>query len=51
MMPTVARLMAQKRRTLGDARMAECWRCGVTVGEPGQCFLMLADPRQVGQQP
>lgn len=34
-MPGVARLMAEKRRTLGDAHVAECWRRGVVDGEPG----------------
>jgi hypothetical protein len=34
-MPGVARLMDEKRRLLGDAHVAECWRRGVVEGEPG----------------
>lgn len=37
-MPGVARLMAQRRRELGDAHVAECWRRGVLMGEPGWFF-------------
>lgn len=37
-MPGVARLMAQRRRELGDAHVAECWRRGVLQGEPGWFF-------------
>lgn len=36
-MPGVARLMAEKRRQLGDAHVAECWRRGM-AGEPGWFF-------------
>jgi hypothetical protein len=35
MMPGVARLMAEKRATLGAAYVAECWRRGVIEREPG----------------
>jgi hypothetical protein len=34
-MPTVARLMAERRAKHGDAWVRECWRRGVTLGEPG----------------
>lgn len=36
-MPGVARLMAEKRRALGDAHVAECWRRSM-AGEPGWFF-------------
>lgn len=36
-MPGVARLVAEKRRTLGEAHVAECWRRGM-AGEPGWFF-------------
>lgn len=36
-MPGVARLMAEKRRLLGDAHVAECWRRSL-AGEPGWFF-------------
>lgn len=37
-MPGVARLVAEKRRALGDAHVAECWRRGVLEREPGWFF-------------
>ncbi len=37
-MPGVAALMREKRRTLGDAHVNECWRRGVVLGEPGWFF-------------
>lgn len=38
MMPTVARLMAERRAQHGPAHMAECWRRGVMLQEPGWFF-------------
>ena len=35
--PGVARLMAEKRRTLGAEHVAECWKRGM-AGEPGWFF-------------
>lgn len=37
-MPGVARLLAEKRKALGDAHVAECWRRGVVEREPGWFF-------------
>lgn len=37
-MPGVARLMAEKRRLLGDAHVNECWRRGVLEQQPGWFF-------------
>ena len=37
-MPGVARLMAEKRRELGDAHVNECWKRGVLQGEAGWFF-------------
>lgn len=37
-MPGVARLMADRRRNLGPAHVAECWKRGVVMGEPGWFF-------------
>lgn len=34
-MPTVARLMKERRAALGDAWVDECWRRGVAACEPG----------------
>lgn len=34
-MPTVTRLIAEKRRAYGSAHVAECWRRGVVQLEPG----------------
>lgn len=34
-MPGVARLMADKRRELGDAWVNTCWKNGVVQGQPG----------------
>lgn len=36
-MPGVARLVAERRRELGNAHVAECWRRGM-AGEPGWFF-------------
>ena len=36
-MPGVARLMAEKRKTFGDAWVAECWRRSI-AGEAGWFF-------------
>ena len=37
-MPGVARLMADKRKLLGDAHVSECWKHGVVLKEPGWFF-------------
>lgn len=37
-MPGVARLVAEKRRVLGDTHVSECWRRGVLEREPGWFF-------------
>lgn len=37
-MPGVARLVAERRRVLGDAHVSECWRRGVLEREPGWFF-------------
>jgi hypothetical protein len=37
-MPGVTRLMAEKRRLLGEAHVAECWRRGVVEREAGWFF-------------
>ena len=37
-MPEVARLVAERRRRLGDAHVSECWRRGVVEMEPGWFF-------------
>lgn len=37
-MPGVAKLMAEKRRVLGNAHVAECWQRGVLKMEPGWFF-------------
>lgn len=37
-MPGVARLVAEKRRTLGAAHVNECWQRGVVRGEAGWFF-------------
>lgn len=34
-MPGVAKLMAERRRQLGDAHVNECWAHGVVKCEPG----------------
>lgn len=47
MMPTVARLMAEKRRTMGAAHVAECWKRGVTLGQP-DWFFAREGPLAVG---
>jgi hypothetical protein len=36
-MPGVARLMSEKRRSMGHAHVDECWRRGM-AGEPGWLF-------------
>lgn len=37
-MPTVARLLAEKREQLGPEWVNTCWRRGVVDGEPGWFF-------------
>jgi hypothetical protein len=37
-MPGVARLIAEKRRLLGDAHVNACWRAGVVEMKPGYFF-------------
>ena len=37
-MPGVARLVAERRKSLGDAHVNECWKRGVTMREPGWFF-------------
>ena len=37
-MPGVARLLADKRKLMGEAHVAECWRRGVVECEPGWFF-------------
>lgn len=37
-MPGVAKLMAEKRRLLGNEHVAECWKRGVLKLEPGWFF-------------
>lgn len=37
-MPGVARLLAEKRKALGEAHVAECWRRGVVEREAGWFF-------------
>jgi hypothetical protein len=37
-MPTVARLLNDKRREVGAAHVAECWQRGVVRQEPGWFF-------------
>lgn len=37
-MPGVARLMRDKRKALGEAHVAECWRRGVLEREAGWFF-------------
>jgi hypothetical protein len=46
-MPGVARLIAEKRRTLGDAHVNTCWRRGVVGMEPGW-FYAREGPLAVG---
>ena len=48
-MPTVASLIADQRKTHGAAWVSECWRRGVSQGEPGHFFaaegaLMVGTP-------
>jgi hypothetical protein len=38
LMPGVAKLLADKRRVLGEAHVAECWKRGVVLMEPGWFF-------------
>ena len=47
MMPTVARLMAEKRREMGREHLAECWKRGVTLGQP-DWFFAREGPLAVG---
>jgi hypothetical protein len=49
LMPTVASLVADKRKEFGAAWVTECWRRGVGMGEPGHFFaaegaLMVGTP-------
>lgn len=37
-MPGVAKLIAERRRALGNAHVNECWSRGVVGGEPGWFF-------------
>jgi hypothetical protein len=37
-MPTVARLIREKRRELGEAHINMCWRRGVVEQQPGWFF-------------
>jgi hypothetical protein len=37
-MPKVARLIADKRREVGDAHVRECWKRGVVEQQPGWFF-------------
>ena len=37
-MPGVARLIAEKRKALGDAHVAQCWQRGVVERLPGWFF-------------
>lgn len=37
-MPSVAAMVKQKRRELGNAHVDLCWRRGVVEGEPGWFF-------------
>jgi hypothetical protein len=37
-MPGVARLLVDKRRELGEAHVAECWKRGVVEKQPGWFF-------------
>ena len=46
-MPGVARLIAERRRSLGDVHVNECWRRGVVQGEPGW-FFAREGPLAVG---
>lgn len=46
-MPGVARLVAEKRKALGDAHVDECWRRGVMQCEPGW-FFAREGPLTVG---
>lgn len=46
-MPGVAKLMAEKRKLLGDEWVAECWRRSVVQMEPGW-FFAREGPLTVG---
>ncbi len=46
-MPGVARIVADKRRLLGNAHVNECWRRGVEQGEAGW-FFAREGPLAVG---
>lgn len=37
-MPTVSKMMKEKRALYGDSHVDECWRRGVLLGEPGWFF-------------
>lgn len=41
-MPGLAALMAEKRKTMGAAHVAECWKRGVINREPGWLFAREA---------
>jgi hypothetical protein len=49
-MPGVRRLMADKRRELGDLHVNRCWKHGVLERQPGW-FLAVEGPVQVGTPP
>lgn len=42
LMPGVARQVAELRRTMGEAHVAECWRRGVIERQPGWFFAAEA---------
>lgn len=46
-MPGVAKLLAEKRRTLGPAHVQRCWEQGVVMGQPGW-FFAREGPLAVG---
>jgi hypothetical protein len=46
-MPGVARLVAEKRRDLGNAHVNACWKSGVVDGKPG-FFYAVEGPLAVG---
>lgn len=47
MMPGVQKLLAEKRATMGAPHVAECWRRGVVLQEPGW-FYAREGPIAVG---
>ena len=46
-MPKVAKLIREKRVSMGDAHVNECWQRGVVKGEPGW-FFAREGPLMVG---